>query len=131
VARKETKLPDGRLETDFRNEVILKASETGRVVVWPQNAGIAVTKNDHAIALGPTGISDIIGVARGGKFVAFEVKSPTRATTSEQKNFLKIVKTMGGVALLYRYDTRLDWDQNAVAARDALLAAIAAAEATK
>lgn len=117
-------LPDGRLETDFRNDVVLAVGRTGRAEVWSQNAGKVVVgeaKRKRAVKLGDEGMSDIIGITSAGRFVAFEVKSPTRPTTLAQRAFLAFVRKMRGVAAFYRYDPHLDWDANVTAAVETLL----------
>lgn len=116
-------LPNGRQETDFRNAVIVAASERGVAMLWVQNAGSVELKRGGWQKLGETGMSDLIGIHTSGHLIAFEIKSPTRETTPEQINFLRrIGTTWRGIALLYRYDEDLDWDTNAAAAVDALIA---------
>ena len=44
----------------------------------------------------------IIGIARGGRFVALEVKSETGRVTKEQATFIALVRHMGGVGEVVR-----------------------------
>ena len=127
-------MPDGRLETDFRNDVILRVSGGGAAEVWAQNAGDVIVgsgKSRRRVHLGDEGISDIIGISSRGLFVAFEVKSPERITTDAQRNFLAMVERRGGVALLYRYDPELDWNANVAAAAARLAAEVEIAHAKR
>lgn len=105
-------MPAGHLETDWRNEVILAISRARLGVAWAQNAGKALLKTGGAIDLGPTGIADIIGCLSDGRLLAYEVKSPTRKTTDEQRGFLRKIQALGGVALLHRYDGDRSWNEN-------------------
>lgn len=44
---------------------------------------------------GPAGIPDIIGVARGGRFIGFEIKTGSGRLSESQKNWHKIAKEYG------------------------------------
>jgi len=46
------------------------------------------------------GVSDIIGIAPGGKLLALEIKVPGRAASEAQKRFLANVEAAGGIAIL-------------------------------
>lgn len=50
------------------------------------------------------GISDIVGVTRGGKFLAVEVQTGGSVPTADQRDFLNAVKRRGGIALVV-YDS--------------------------
>lgn len=52
--------------------------------------------------LGLKGVSDILGVLPGGRLLAIEVKCPKKYPTPEQREFLKRVNDLGGLAFLAR-----------------------------
>lgn len=47
-----------------------------------------------------SGISDVIGVLPGGRFLAIEVKRPGGKTTPQQEEFLERVNAAGGLAFV-------------------------------
>jgi hypothetical protein len=48
------------------------------------------------------GVSDILGVLRGGRMLAIEVKVPGKYPTPEQRAFINAVNVMGGLAFVAR-----------------------------
>jgi hypothetical protein len=48
------------------------------------------------------GISDILGLLTGGRFLAIEVKMPKGYPTPEQKEFLARINRHGGIAFIAR-----------------------------
>lgn len=48
------------------------------------------------------GVSDILGIIKGGRFLAIEVKSPNRKNnlSEDQKAFLDMINRMGGLAFV-------------------------------
>jgi hypothetical protein len=48
------------------------------------------------------GVSDILGILPGGRFLAIECKSKTGRMTVEQEVFLQDVRAKGGVAFMAR-----------------------------
>jgi len=54
------------------------------------------------INMAPAGTSDIIGMLKGGKFFAIEVKTPDRikTLTTYQKNFIDKINENGGIAFM-------------------------------
>jgi hypothetical protein len=48
------------------------------------------------------GVSDILGVLPGGRFLAIEVKAPNGKLTDHQKQFLEEVLSNGGFGLIAR-----------------------------
>lgn len=76
--------------------------------VWRTNAGqLPLTyQNKHGqikkrmVIVGKKGTSDIIGLSKKGRFVAIEVKVPTRRkeVTDAQNMFLEDVRLHGGIA---------------------------------
>jgi hypothetical protein len=48
------------------------------------------------------GVSDIIGIAPGGRLLAIEVKAPKGKLTDDQRKFLVSVQDAGGIAFISR-----------------------------
>lgn len=77
-----------------------------RVFAWRQNQG-AMTgthkgKRWHLQFAGVEGISDIIGVLPGGRFLAAECKRAGNKPTPTQTAFLEDVNRRGGVGIVVR-----------------------------
>ena len=74
--------------------------------VWRQNAGTLSAYNrdgsERFIRMGATGISDVIGFLKGGRFLACEVKAPGKNPTAQQQEFLDSVNRAGGLAFVAR-----------------------------
>ena len=75
--------------------------------VWRQQAGAlqlqgSYGQRDQYVRLGPTGISDIIGVLKGGTMLCVECKSPTGKLLAHQEAFLADMRAAGAVAFVAR-----------------------------
>jgi hypothetical protein len=58
---------------------------------------------ERYVTFGFTGCADILGQLRDGRFLAVECKAPNRGSaTAEQAEFLRLVASNGGVAILAR-----------------------------
>lgn len=87
--------------------------------VWRNNSGAFVLgdKKKRFFRAGFSGISDLIGIAPDGKFIAVEVKRKGGKLTEKQKHFLELVRDMGGYALVvYSIDDAINfidsWKRN-------------------
>jgi hypothetical protein len=73
-------------------------------LVWRVNAGMSEktsTKGKrYMIRLAPKGTSDIIGVAKDGRFIAVECKYGSNKTSMFQDMFLEDVRKRGGYAVV-------------------------------
>ena len=74
-------------------------------VVWRQNTGALVIKGkskDRFVRFGEKGISDILGILRGGRMLAIEVKTPARRKQVSiwQKDFIDRINNAGGLAFV-------------------------------
>jgi|TARA_B100001964_G_scaffold105645_1_gene117928 hypothetical protein len=91
-------------ERDIQRHIIslLKLMPELVPVIFRVNAGAVQTKQDRYVRLAPKGVSDIIGMLRGGFLLAIEVKTPERKNrvTIEQQNFLDIVRLYGGLSFV-------------------------------
>lgn len=90
-------------ETDLVRQCIQYLTVRGHNV-WRQNSGamVVVGKNGKRRCVrfsSVHGISDIIGIAKGGKFLAVECKMPGKAPTLAQFDFLSIISRTGGIGV--------------------------------
>lgn len=76
--------------------------------VWRNNTGAMKLqsinkrgiKSDRFFRAGMTGSSDIIGIAKDGKFIAVECKIKPNKPTLLQNEFLQNIKDRGGYAIV-------------------------------
>lgn len=72
--------------------------------VWRQNqgamSGVHKGRKWFVRFAHVAGISDVIGIAPDGRFVAIECKIAPNKPTEEQKQFLREVARLGGIVLL-------------------------------
>lgn len=90
-------------ETDIQNRILVALSKRYHPcgIFWRQNAGR--TRNDRGawITLGPSGISDIVGVIVG-RAVFIEVKTATGKQRKTQKAFQVAAEKAGGIYIVAR-----------------------------
>ena len=89
--------------TKLVHECLLALSELEGVVVWNLNQGDGERDGRYAkFGLVP-GAADILGlVAPSGRFLALECKTGKGRPTAEQKLFLNLVRSLGGVSRVVR-----------------------------
>ncbi len=89
-----------RLERDVLRACLdyLKARN---IFAWRVNTG-AMRRGKRYVRFGFPGVSDIIGILPGGRFLAVECKSSTGKLSLDQDAFLTAVQLSGGVALWVR-----------------------------
>ena len=84
----------------------LEYLELRGVYAYRQNTGAAEyadnTGRRRFVRYGKPGISDIIGVLPGGRFIAVECKAPGGRLSEHQTEFLKDIERMGGLAVIAR-----------------------------
>jgi len=68
--------------------------------VWRENVGAMVTKTGSFVRFGHKGISDVLGIAKDGKFIAIECKVKPNKPTIFQLDFLEEIRKRGGYAVL-------------------------------
>lgn len=109
-----------RREQDIQREVLQFLRAAPGVVAWKAGAG-AFRQDGRFVRMGRKGVSDIVGwrrtftegpqkvfgdrlVADKGapvaQFLAVEVKRPGARLTSEQRDFLELVRQDGGLAIV-------------------------------
>ena len=113
-------------ETDFVHALLVRLCDSGRVLVWRQNAGTALLGTRGAIRAGTPGMSDVLGVTTDGRarLVSYEIKGPDARWKKSQRAWLARVRALGGVAADYRINARLGREGNLAAATRVLLAAL-------
>ncbi len=77
---------------------------TGQVLLWRHNTGKLKDAGGRWVAFGlGVGGADLVGVLRGsGRFVAWEIKTPTGRLSPEQKAWHYAVTQAGGVVFVAR-----------------------------
>lgn len=65
---------------------------------WRQNTGLAFSEG-HAVRFSFKGCSDILGMLKGGRFLALETKATGKVPSKDQEAFLEAVRAAGGLAL--------------------------------
>ncbi len=93
---------DGKPALPLEREIlsaVLKALRSDPRVgfVWRQTSGTFQDGN-RFISTGPSGMPDLLGVLKGGKFFAIEVKRPGREPSPLQHERIALFKTYGAVA---------------------------------
>jgi len=90
--------PDLRL---WRNETAV--AWVGKRKGVTENGDVVLFKGARRILAGLcVGSPDLIGCGLGGRFIALEVKTEGVVTTTEQTNFLRVVKELDGIAGIVR-----------------------------
>lgn len=86
------------IEHDIQNEIRVAVSPW--CAIFRANVGKIKTPDGRWFSTGlPPGFSDLFGVRRrDGKAVFIEVKRPGEKASSEQKHFIKTMRSFGAVA---------------------------------
>ena len=77
---------------------------TGRVILWRNNTGKLQDRQGRRVQFGlGVGGADLVGMLRGsGRFVAWEIKTPTGRMSPEQKAWHRAVTEAGGAVFVAR-----------------------------
>jgi len=71
------------------------------VYCWKNNTvGVYVKARDTYIPSFAKGVSDILGVLPGGRFLAVEVKRPGGKISPQQLDFISNIRDSGGLAFI-------------------------------
>jgi penicillin-binding protein-related factor A (putative recombinase) len=82
---------------------ILEYLNWKHIYCWKNNtAGIYVKARNTYIPSHAPGVSDILGVLPGGRFLAVEVKSPAGRVSPHQQEFMDRINDAGGLAFVAR-----------------------------
>ncbi len=92
-------------ESDIQRQILRYLGYNKDVALaWRQNTGGAYyPKKDGTkqfVRFGERGVSDILGMLKGGQFFAIEVKRPGGKPTPHQAAFLKSIEDAGGISIL-------------------------------
>lgn len=82
-------------------DILVALSLGSRCRVWQNNTG-AIQIESRFIKFGLVGSADILGLVRGGIFLAVEVKIGNDQQSPEQKNFERMIHRFGGIYILAR-----------------------------
>ncbi len=78
-------------------EILAKCGARDDCRLWSNNTGVARGLNhDGVIHFGLRGSADILGIYRGGYFMAFEVKTGRARQSKEQLAFAAMIRRFGG-----------------------------------
>ena len=76
------------------------------VRAWRNETGVALSiDGKRKIRFGLKGSSDILGILKGGRLLAIEVKTGRAVQSKQQKNFEKMINFMGGLYIIARENT--------------------------
>ena len=90
------------MEKETQKAIIQYLNLSGHYV-WRNNSGMVFSEykgKKRMWSVGLKGSSDVIGIAKDGKFIAVEVKSKGNKPTIYQNMFLDEVKKKGGYAIV-------------------------------
>jgi hypothetical protein len=88
-------------EADIQREILLHFGADPRCRIWRNSTGATINQG-RVIRFGLVGSADILGVLKGGRFLAIEVKTPQGQQSQQQKRFEAMVTSMGGLYVLAR-----------------------------
>ncbi len=82
-------------------KAILEYLQLRRIYCWKNHStGIFNAKGGGFIPTGKPGISDILGILKGGRFLAIEVKKPGGKLSDYQVEFIDDINERGGLAFV-------------------------------
>lgn len=88
-----------RSEQDIKRAIVQYLKARGCLVIPYRSVGI-MKKDGSYIPMHRTGISDLLGLTREGKFFAIEVKRPGGRATFDQLQFISCVLSYGCKAFI-------------------------------
>jgi len=108
-----------RDEVDFTRHVLLSLGATPGLRVWRQNVGCVPVRDRRGRTLRvfdagpPVGAADVSGiVAPEGWRLELEIKMQGGKRSAAQESWSAMVRSMGGVYVLYTYDETLSVGAN-------------------
>jgi hypothetical protein len=88
-------------EADTKRAIVQYLKTRGHLVIPYRTAGVK-TATKGWIPAPRTGISDLLGLTKEGKFFAIEVKGAAGKTSPDQDRFLESVRSCGCIAIVAR-----------------------------
>lgn len=89
-------------EHEIMQGILISIGSLPDVRIWRNNTGSIKTQDGRFITFGLKGSADMLGILKGGKFLAIEVKTATGRQSEQQKSFQKMIEAFGGVYILAR-----------------------------
>lgn len=89
-------------ETQIQKAILTYLTYHPEVKAWRVNTGKVKIDNERYVQFGFPGMADILGIRKGGQFLAIEVKSAKGKQTEDQAAFAHMVEKMGGTYILAR-----------------------------
>lgn len=89
-------------EREIQQNILISFGSLPDLRIWRNNTGSIKTPDGRFVTFGLKGSADILGIMRGGRFLAIEVKTATGRQSEHQKNFQNIIESFGGVYILAR-----------------------------
>jgi hypothetical protein len=90
-------------ETDITQAILLALGARPDMRVWRCNTGRLLNpRTGRWVSFGLKGCADILGIMRGGRFLAIETKTPEGRLRPEQRAFRAMVEELGGLYVLAR-----------------------------
>lgn len=88
------------LEKDIQKSII-EYLGAKRVFCWKEHSGgLPINNGENFMPIGLKGKSDILGVLKGGRFLAIEVKRPGGKISPAQEEFIQNINLEGGLAFV-------------------------------
>jgi hypothetical protein len=100
----------GNNETALMHEIHEAIARSGRALIWRNSVGGVhgvvstagrVYRANVQYGLG-RGSADLVGILRGGRFIALEVKTPSGRVGRDQISWMHAVRSAGGFASVVR-----------------------------
>lgn len=90
-------------ETAILQGVLLALGSRPDCRVWRNNTGkLPDPRSGRWVSFGLKGSADILGLLRGGRFLAIETKTPAGRLRPEQLAFQRMVESLGGLYVIAR-----------------------------
>jgi hypothetical protein len=91
-------------ETQLMMQIRDALLATGKILLWRHNTGKLADRGGRWVQFGlGVGGADLVGILRGsGRFVAWEIKTPTGKLGPEQKAWHNAVTQAGGAVFVAR-----------------------------
>jgi len=95
---KKQELPEKDIQRDIMDYLAAR-----RVFCWKEHSGgLPMQGGEWMMPIGLKGKSDILGLLKGGRFLAIEVKRPSGKLSLYQEEFIKNINDNGGLAFVAR-----------------------------
>ncbi len=84
-------------------EILARCGARSDCRLWSSNTGVARgLTHDGIVRFGLVGSADLLGILRGGRFCAMEVKTGAARQSSRQVAFQKMIERFGGLYVVVR-----------------------------